>query len=250
MRTTAPTIQRCGIQRSPMTHLTRITGVPPVPACSESHGYHKHQLLIFLIILAAQANAADPPTSQWAHPGPDGKLIYRATPAGDRIMDFSYAGYMGGGISLPTVPVKQTVLPSGGDDDTKLIQAAINQVAKLPLENGFRGAVLLAPGLFTCPETITLPTSGIVLRGSASAGASTTTIKMTGKPHLAIAVRGPGGGGRQQGGNTRDATQTSIADAYVPSGALSFTVADAKGLAVGDTIVIRRPVTAAWVKFM
>ncbi|MDB5323918.1 MAG: hypothetical protein JWN40_5549 [Phycisphaerales bacterium] len=202
-----------------------------------------------LLSLACNAFAEVP--SQWVHPGPDGKLIYRTTPAGDRIMDFSYAGYMGGGVALPTVQVKQTVHPTGGDDDTKPIQAAIDQVAKLPLENGFRGAVLLAPGVFICPESITIPASGIVLRGSGSAAANASTIKMTGKPHLAINVRGPGGVGRaQQGGDARDAMTTSIADAYVPSGAISFTVAGAKGFTVGDTIVIRRPVTAAWVKFM
>src|SRR5262249_27225892 len=46
------------------------------------------------------------------------------------------------------------------------------------------------------------------------------------------------------------AAHTSIADAYVPTGATKFAVADAGGFAVGDTIAIRRPTTAAWVKFM
>ena len=41
-----------------------------------------------------------------------------------------------------------------------------------------------------------------------------------------------------------------VADAYVPSGATSFSVLDSKGLVAGDTIAIRKPVTAAWVKFM
>ena len=35
----------------------------------------------------------------------------------------------------------------------------------------------------------------------------------------------------------------------MPSGATSFHVADAGGFAPGDTIQVRRPVTAAWVKF-
>ena len=43
---------------------------------------------------------------------------------------------------------------------------------------------------------------------------------------------------------------TSIADAYVPSGTTIFTVADAAGFSVGDTISIRRPVTEAWIKFV
>jgi hypothetical protein len=206
--------------------------------------------------LALTARAAEPGTSEWVHPGPDGKLVYKTTPAGDRVMDFSYAGYMGGGVALPTVEVKRTVKPSGGEDDTALIQTAIDEVAQLPLERGFRGAVLLGPGTFNCAQTIAISASGVVLRGSGSGagkdGGPTTTIKMTGKPHLAIAVRGPGTGGRGAGVADEQgaSVKTSIADTYVPSGATSFSVADAKGFAVGDTIAIRKPVTAAWVKFM
>ena len=81
-------------------------------------------------------------------------------------MDFSHAGYMGGGVALPDVPVKKTIEPSGGDDDTATIQAAIDEVSKLPLENGWRGAVLLAPGTYPCEGTIRISTSGVVLRGS------------------------------------------------------------------------------------
>src|SRR3954449_5773027 len=120
-------------------------------------------------------HAADRPASEWVRRGADGKLAYKSTPAGDRIMDFSYAGYMGGGVALPNVPVKRTIHPTNTDDDSKTIQAALDEVAKLPLENGFRGAVLLAPGLFNCPQTLPLPASGIVLRGSGSAGASAST---------------------------------------------------------------------------
>ena len=61
-----------------------------------------------LTILVDPFNAADVahrPTSQWVYPGTDGKLVYKTTPAGDRIMDFSHAGYLGGGVALPNVPV-------------------------------------------------------------------------------------------------------------------------------------------------
>src|SRR3954462_6276716 len=110
--------------------------------------------------------------SEWLHPGPDGKLVYKTTPAGDRIMDFSYAGYRGGGVALPDVPVKRSVQPSAGKDDTAAIQAAIDEVAAMPLVGGFRGAVLLAPGEFTCSSTITISASGVVLRGSGSGSGS------------------------------------------------------------------------------
>jgi hypothetical protein len=202
------------------------------------------------------ARAADRPASEWVRHGADRKLAYNTTERGDRIMDFSYAGYRGGGVAIPDVAVKRTVKPSGGDDDTKIIQAAIDEVAKLPIgENRFRGAVMLEPGVFLCAETIVITASGVVLRGSGSDGAQRSTIKMTGDPHLAIAARFSGrrGSGSASRPTSRDAaaeTQTTISDAYVPSGAISFTVSDASKFRVGDAIVIRRPVTKAWVESM
>src|SRR4051812_15406834 len=88
-------------------------------------------LLILCNVVAAAA--AEPGVSEWVAPKADGKLAYKTTESGDRIMDFSAAGYMGGGVALPQVPVKQTVSPSGEQDDTARIQAAIDEVAALPL---------------------------------------------------------------------------------------------------------------------
>jgi hypothetical protein len=205
--------------------------------------------LVAAVVLAPIAVTAA--ESQWVRLGSDGKLIYKATPAGDRIMDFSYAGYMGGGVALPNVPVKKAVRPSGSDDDTAEIQKAIHEVAALPMENGFHGAVLLAPGVFICSNTLTIAASGVVLRGSGSAVDLTrTTLKLVGKPHNAITIRG---GADERGPEANAATQsiqTKIADAYVPSGTNRFAVDDPNGFAVGDTIEIRRPVTPAWIKFM
>src|SRR6516164_7308547 len=108
--------------------------------------------LAITICLSAIAYAQ---TSQWAHIGPSGTLVYKTLPKGDHIMDFSTAGYMGGGVALPTVPVKITVHPSGGDDTTA-IQNAINSVSAMPLSGGFRGAVLLAAGTFHTSRTLTI----------------------------------------------------------------------------------------------
>ena len=162
--------------------------------------------------------------SQWVHAGPDGKLVYKTTPRGDRIMDFSSAGYMGGGVALPTVPVKRTVKPSGRADDTAAIQDAIDAVAAMPVKGGFRGAVLRA-GTYTCEHTIYISADGVVLRGSGTTGPNASTIKMTGGRHCAIVLGKLGGGrGRRFGGSVADNVQqddkaaTSIADAYVPAG--------------------------------
>jgi len=202
--------------------------------------------------------------SEWVQPGADGKLVYKTTERGDRVMDFSYAGYMGGGMALPEVAVKKTVAPLGeGKDDTANVQAAVDDVSKLPVVDGFRGAVLLQPGVFTCSGMITISTSGVVLRGSGN-GAGGTTIKMVGDRHRAIsigAIRGRNGADRPLNddapapGTEADAKEdahgeTVIADAYVPAGTRAFAVKDAGAFRVGDEIAIRRPTTQAWVHFM
>jgi hypothetical protein len=207
-------------------------------------------LPLLAIAGATPGAAAEPTKSEWVYRGPKGKLVYKTTPAGDRIADFSHAGYMGGGVALPTVPVKRTVKPTGGEDDTAAIQAAIDEVAALPQKGGFRGAVLLAPGVYRCSQPLQISASGVVLRGSGNeAGKKRTTLKLTGRPHTAIRVRAGG----ERGGNDAEPTagaEVAITDAYVPSGGTRFTLADAKGFAPGDTIAVRHPVTEAWVKFM
>jgi hypothetical protein len=196
----------------------------------------------------------EPAKSQWVYPGADGKLVYKSTPAGDRIMDFSHAGYKGGGVKLPDVAVQRTVEPADGDATVR-IQAAIDAVAALPLKDGFRGAVVLAPGTFTCSGTLKVSASGIVLRGSGSATGRRSTLKLFGRPHNGITVaasrRSAGAGSsREPGAPPFKEARTTIADKYVPSGTKTFSVADVAGFAVGDVIAIRKPVTEAWVKFM
>src|ERR1051325_10021858 len=214
------------------------TGMSAPPA--DSNARHKHAVRIGLTLFAAMALAgrnARAAESAWVHPGPDGKLLYQTTSSGDRIMDFSHAGYRGGGFALPNVPVTHTLKPSGNGDDTAAIQRAINAVAALKPENGFRGAVLLAPGVFSCSNTITISSSGVVLRGSGSTGETTrTTIRLTGQPHNAITIRASPGRRDAEPAPIFASAQTTMADAYVPSGTARFAVSDATGFAVGDTI--------------
>jgi len=213
----------------------------------------KKHIVLILCLLTANVVWAQNGKSQWVYIGKDGKLAYKTTALGDRIMDFSHAGYMGGGVSLPVVPAKRVVQATGDNDDTKLIQNAIDEVAAMPLINGFRGAVQLSPGTFTCSGSLKISASGVVLRGSGSANGG-TVIKMTGPNHAAIVIGVNNTNiplGRTEKSDINEGgKQTIIADAYVPSGAMSFTVTDAAGFSVGDTLVISRPVTAAWVHFM
>src|SRR5712692_657895 len=107
-------------------------------------------------------------TSAWVYFGSDHLLHYATDDRGNRIMDFSYAGYRGGGVALPDVPVQVTLSPVCGDN-TSNIQNAIDKVSALaPDADGFRGAVLLQPGTYEVDGTLNITARGVVLRGSGS----------------------------------------------------------------------------------
>jgi hypothetical protein len=182
------------------------------------------------------------PKSQWAFFDANDRVAYKNLNAqGDHIMDFSSAGYMGGGVALPSVATAESVNPSGGDDTTA-IQAAIDRVSARALVGGFRGAVVLAPGIFTVSSNLHINASGVVLRGSGSA-AGGTLVKLGGTaPFRFLDILGTG--------SAATGTRIPISDTYVPSGTTTLNVTDASGFAVGDTIYVNRPVTAPWVHFM
>ena len=183
------------------------------------------------------------PASSWVFYDAAGQLSYRTIDArGDRIMDYSHSGYMGGGVAFPAVDNKVTLSPTASGDDTARIQAAINQVAAMPADSrGIRGAVMLNAGTYRVGGTLNINTSGVVLRGAGS-GTSGTILSLGSTPHNAISVAGSG---------TWAQTGTvNITNSYVSSGTRTITVSSASGFAVGDNVIIERPVTSSWVQFM
>lgn len=178
--------------------------------------------------------------SRWVHLGSDGKLVYATTKRGDRIPDFSGAGYRGGGVALPVVRTLVTVSPSGGPDDTPAIQSALDAVAKHePDANGERGAVELASGRFHLAGTLHMTSSGVVLRG---VGRDETVLEMRGAPHLAIEMEGEF--------HQYKLTDTSLTDGYVSAGATVIHLADASAIHKGDLLMLVKPVTKQWIHFM
>lgn len=199
--------------------------------------------LVVLVLICMVAADAHPWGSKkhWVSLDSSGRLIYRTFPRGDRIVDFSYAGYMSGGLPLPNVLTARTVAPSGADD-TAAIQRALDQVSTLPLKSGFRGAVVLGPGTFVCNGSLHINVSGVVLRGSGPLSGG-TTLKLVGEPHVAIAVSG-----NEQAQVVGHPSH--IVEAYVPSAAQSITLDDASSFATGDAIQITRYTTPRWLHFM
>jgi hypothetical protein len=201
-------------------------------------------LLLTPLAALHAADAQQLASKPWIAIGGSGKLLYETTSKGDRIVDFSHAGYGGGGVKVPRVAVKKEVSPSGVEDSAA-IQAAIDSVAALPLADGLRGVVLLRPGTFHCAKPIVLSNDGVVLRGSGT-GKDGTVIEMTGSPHIAVSILGD----RLRYPKEEAASIFPITDAYVPCGATSVSVNRAEGLAVGDVIRIRWLRTEKWIHFM
>ena len=202
----------------------------------------------------AAAQIADiPPTISKVYPGTDGKLVYVPDEQGNTILDFSYAGYGGGGASIPTVPVKVTVWPVAGDN-TENIQAAIDKVSALPMDqSGFRGAVLIKMGYYRMATPVRIQASGVVLRGEGMGDTGTILIG-TGTGRSSAGAGGPGGGqptlvriAGASGVATMDETKQAVTDDYVPVGARSFRVASARDFKPGDTVIVRRIGNQDWI---
>lgn len=178
-----------------------------------------------------------------------GILDFAVTDRGDRIMDYSHAGYGGGGVALPQAPVVETVsLSAGITDYSPVIQAAIDRVSAMPIKNGLRGAVLLSPGDYPCSSEIRIAEDGVVLRGSGARGEGMSRILMSGDKHTAVVVRRR----NQSAPNMTALNQPAIkvSDAYVPFGSSQVTLALAAPFKKGDVVWIQKKVTRKWISFM
>ena len=98
--------------------------------------------------------------SEWAFEGPDHRLHYRNDPRGNSIMDFSSAGYRGGGVKLPSAARR----PSGSSRRPATTRRAFRR-------HWIRqtGAVVSAAGEYEIAGTLTITRSGVVLRGEKGA---------------------------------------------------------------------------------
>ncbi len=199
-------------------------------------------LLVIALISSGIAIAVNAPKTKPVVPvsmGPDGHLIYTVDVHGDRVPDFSWCGYMAGEQPVPFVPVR-VVVPAQPGDATLRIQSAMDYVAALPIDkDGFRGAVLLGPGVHSVEGDLRIQASGVVLRGS-GIGAEGTILVATGDDRRNFITI--------SGQNDKNLSQeTRITDAYVPVNAMQFNVAGGNFKA-GELIQIHRPSTAAWIK--
>lgn len=199
---------------------------------------------IVLFVLASVGGYSQ--QSKLVQTGSKGKLTY-TTYANEGesnsiniIPDYSHAGYKGGGIALPDVPVKKTLSPQAGDNH-KYIQDAIEAVEQLPQDaNGIRGAILLKAGTYELNGLLTISKSGVVLRGEGQGEKGTILKDLVPGQHSFIRIKGSGKG-------HGESTSVKITTEYVPTGATVINVENAKGFKAGDSIMVVRQPNQQWI---
>lgn len=206
-------------------------------------------LLSFLIFFTSTGYCWQ---SSRAYYDANGKFVYTEDAQGNRIPDFSNAGYRGGGVELPDVTVKKIISPIPADN-TAHIQAAINEVAAMPPDaSGFRGAVLMEAGEYIVNGTLIIAKSGVVLRGvgDGSNPASNTILHRTNSNSLAtvVSITSPAPGDNWRWPEKEiPGTRSDITTDWVKIGTNSFDVVNPFMYSVGNTIVIFHPATQAWI---
>ena len=196
---------------------------------------------ICTILLLALANSAYPQWQSKFVKISDGKITYTPDSKGDIIPDFGMVGYHKGE-TLPQVEIVKTILAPSKGDAQELIQNAIDEVAKMPLNpHGFRGAILLKKGIYRIPGKLMIPAGGIVLKGEGNHEQGTVVVASGKGQRTLLTVSGKGSSTEISG------TRVDITDTYVPVGSFSFQVKDAAIFKPGDLIVLFRPGTENWI---
>lgn len=200
-------------------------------------------LLALAIVHTQIADAEEVP---WIRPAPDGRLAYHEDARGNRIPDFSHAGYRGGGVALPEVPVQATLGPEEGDA-TGRIQEALDALAARPLgADGFRGALLLRRGKYRISGQLRITAGGIVLRGEGNGEGGTVLIAAGTDQRSLIAVGDLKSSSSSVWRPVKESRQAITAD-YIPVGSRTVPLGDTSAFHVGDQVLVRRNSTAEWI---
>ena len=152
--------------------------------------------------------------------------------------DYSYCGYQASEAAIPMVPIK-AVVSATDQDATASIQAALDYVASLPLdEQGFRGAVLLEKGTYRISQTLWIKASGVVLRGSGISSEGTELLSTSRDRLTMIRVKG-------QDDRTFDKDKSAQVVATAPVGAMSLSMSE-QVFRQGDMINIQQFPNVSW----
>ena len=167
-------------------------------------------------------------------------MVYAPDAKGNRVPDFSYAGYQGGDQAIPDAPAV-VYIPALKGDATERIQFALDKVAAMPADSrGIRGAVLLGKGKFEIRGSLHINAPGVVLRGSGSGPGGTELIASRTDRETLIKVEGKM--------DRQLETPVAVSEAYVPVNAKTVAVSVGSSFKPGDKVIIHRPSTKKWIE--
>ena len=180
----------------------------------------------------------------------DNSLIYVSDNEGNRIPDFSFAGYKGGLEPIPEISVVKTLEWTEGDNTDRIMTALSEVYSMAKDENGFHGALLLGPGKWEIRNELKINHSGIVLRGSGDGNdpLNNTILWARGNSPNWPTVLTAGGGYRSDWKDEVTGSKCNITSEIIFVGDHLFTVEDASGFSIGDNIIIYHPCTKKWLK--
>ncbi|MEM6327750.1 MAG: peptidoglycan-binding protein, partial [Bacteroidota bacterium] len=206
--------------------------------------------VLAFVCLSSLAAAQSEWESSIVYEGDNGRLVYVTDAEGNRIPDFSHAGYRGGGVPLPDVGTRFTLSPGDGDD-TARIQTLLDFLGtQSPNADGFRGALELSAGEYQIDGTLVLRRSGVVLRGAGDGDdpATNTILRRSGTRADPVVLLGPVAEAGTGTLTRRDATRDTslIRDDVVPIGARSFEIERPEVFSVGDAVTVFHPATKTW----
>lgn len=250
-----------GDSSSSTPSVTPVVQTPPAPVTPEPTPEPEPEPVPEPIVVSSSATTPRPVNTDPNAPLASidfftGELFYGAYANQDQtnsvnlLPDFSHAGYMGGGVALPTyasIPVAQTLSPQDADgDDLERIQAAIDAVSQMsPDARGIRGAVLLQAGSYNVSQAVAIRSSGVVLRGEGQ-GPDGTILKSTSRTERDEVIFVGGEPDDERTDAASDDRTTRITQSFVPTGSISVEVGSTEGYAVGDRIAISRTPNEFW----
>ena len=148
---------------------------------------------------------------------------------------------MHGEEDIPDIEMIIEVSPVDGDDGAS-IKAAIDFVSALePDAKGFRGAVVLKKGIYQIEGSISINTSGVILRGEGE-GEDGTVIIATGTVNRPLIKVGVATSMTLDYGSVQN-----IAEEYIPVGRKYLILDDASAYSINDVICVYRPGTNVWI---
>jgi hypothetical protein len=235
----------------------------PMPVADRQliHSYPKVHLLALSLSLFSctlfLATACKGPHHQGVKYRKGKPLTYIEDQFGNRIPDYSTAGYASGK-PIPEVSIVKTLSPqTNREDDTARIQAAIDQLSSASANaNGLRGALLLEAGDYYVSGTIHIRQSGVVLRGEGQFDGG-TVIHATGtvqRSLIFISGEDPEHDAMTKNQNpefhyqNESSSTWEVIDEHVPSGKRLVQVSPVRGLAAGDTVILEQRMNQAWVE--